>query len=137
MPSALLTASLDYQGAVTAALHAAGVLRAGFPALSWYELAALDASRAAGVSPEAFAAEVIAIRGVGATMTLEIERRDGSGGAIRPSHAQANRWALDAGDSCECGHAKASHDDSGRCRAQRGRCTCRAFVRCGASARAN
>lgn len=46
----------------------------------------------------------------------------------RLSHQQANRWADDAGDSCECGHAKASHNDDGRCRAQRGRCKCREFV---------
>lgn len=46
----------------------------------------------------------------------------------RPSHQQANRWADDAGDSCDCGHAKASHNDDGRCRAQRGRCKCRCFA---------
>ena len=47
---------------------------------------------------------------------------------IRLSHQQANRWADDAGDACDCGHAKASHNDDGRCRAQRGRCRCREFV---------
>jgi hypothetical protein len=49
-------------------------------------------------------------------------------GNTRPSHSQANRWADDAGASCDCGHAKASHDDGGRCRAQRGRCKCRCFA---------
>jgi hypothetical protein len=46
---------------------------------------------------------------------------------IRPSHAQANRWADDADVGCECGHPKFQHNDDGRCRAQRGRCKCRSI----------
>jgi hypothetical protein len=138
----MLSSALDYQGSVNAALRAAGVVAAGvvaaeFPSLTWYELAGLDAARAAGVAPSTFAAELIALRGT--SITLEIEVADGSGAAarkpIRPSHAQQNRWVDDAGDSCDCGHAKASHNDDGRCRARRGRCTCRAFDRVGAAAR--
>lgn len=45
-----------------------------------------------------------------------------------PSHWQANRTAADSTATCECGHPKYAHNDDGRCRARRHRCTCRTFV---------
>jgi hypothetical protein len=66
-----LLAALDYHGAVTANLRHAHTA-APSTRLSWYELAAMDAARSAGVSPRDFASELLACRSNDMHITIEI-----------------------------------------------------------------
>ncbi len=106
MPSALLLDQIMYQGEVNRLLLAAGA-GSGGPMLTMEQLEAMERARLAGRTASEFVAQI---------------------NSRRPSQWQINTTAVDCLTACECGHPKYQHNDDGRCRARRHRCSCRTFV---------